>query len=650
MKKFLCIIWFLTTLVLVLPRCGHSQNCVQKNAKEAFLEKIGCAADFDFLKGEPLSDHYAQVDAVKMVYDLKKQKLYFINHKKSQFHFTFCTDYLDYPQSLTRFNTNEYGHSGERRFLLANINHYLASDFYTIELFADDRISADQLVLLFNRVLENVYFKEKVFLLSNANIADKLAGIDPKKVLSVDNIFGAQRYQPMVQRRSFGYLRKVTKADFSRYAFSTKDIILTDFLPNDLPFCQGIITTEFQTPLSHINILSHNRQTPNCAHKMAWTNEHLQALDGKLVYYEVKQDSFYVREAKIEEAKAFWKKTSSRAKHKLPCNTKETALLDMRDVHRKMVGKVGGKAANFGELDKIRLPTNEKIPLPEAAFAIPFYYYQQHIVQHRLQPQIDAILQSDSLLYHRALLEKSLKNLQDSIVAKPLDPVFLAKLIQKLQSFAPYTEFRFRSSTNAEDVEGFTGAGLYTSKTGSLTNPDKSVERAVKKVWASLWTLRAFEERENANIDQRSLAMGILVHRAFGTEEANGVAITKNLYRDAYPAFTINVQKGEVSVVQPENGEIPEQFLIKQTFNITGKDDIAVDYISHSALNGYQPLLTQAEIKQLAAYLEAIKRHFYYASGGMVLAEEYFNFGMDVEFKLDKGTRKIYIKQARVFD
>ncbi len=52
MKKFLCIIWFLTTLVLVLPRCGHSQNCVQKNAKEAFLEKIGCAADFDFFKRE----------------------------------------------------------------------------------------------------------------------------------------------------------------------------------------------------------------------------------------------------------------------------------------------------------------------------------------------------------------------------------------------------------------------------------------------------------------------------------------------------------------------------------------------------------------------------------------------------------------------
>lgn len=143
MKNFIFRIWFFTIVTLAFLQCNHNQNCVQKNAKEAFLEKIGCTADFDFLKGAPLSDHYAQVDAVKIVYDLKTQKLYFINHEKSQFHFSFCTDYLDYPQSLTKFNTTEYGHREERRFLLANLNHYLAPDIYTIEFFSDDRISAN---------------------------------------------------------------------------------------------------------------------------------------------------------------------------------------------------------------------------------------------------------------------------------------------------------------------------------------------------------------------------------------------------------------------------------------------------------------------------------------------------------------------------
>jgi hypothetical protein len=127
------------------------------------------------------------------------------------------------------------------------------------------------------------------------------------------------------------------------------------------------------------------------------------------------------------------------------------------------------------------------------------------------------------------------------------------------------------------------------------------------------------------------------------------VAITRNLYRDSYPAFTINIQKGEASVVLPENQETPEQFLIKYSRSATATDAIAVDYISHSSLNDLQPLLLPEEIKVLASYLYAIKKHFYYASGRAVLGAEFFDFAMDVEFKLDKGSRKIYIKQARPY-
>jgi hypothetical protein len=40
---------------------------------------------------------------------------------------------------------------------------------------------------------------------------------------------------------------------------------------------------------------------------------------------------------------------------------------------------------------------------------------------------------------------------------------------------------RFRSSTNAEDLDGFTGAGLYTSKSGDPNDPN-SVLDAVRNV------------------------------------------------------------------------------------------------------------------------------------------------------------------------
>ena len=290
-----------------------------------------------------------------------------------------------------------------------------------------------------------------------------------------------------------------------------------------------------------------------------------------------------------------------------------------------------------------------RIPLPEAAFAIPFYYYKQHINTNNLQAQIDLILNSDTIYNNRTRLDYHLSKLQDSILAKPIDPKFYSLLINKLKTYPAYTDFRFRSSTNAEDIPGFTGAGLYTSKTGSLVNNKKSIEQAVKKVWASLWSIRAYEERMSANIDQKNLAMVILVHRAFGTEEANGVAITKDLYREGYPAFTINIQKGETSIVLPENNEIPEQFLMKFSNYINGGNDISLDYISYSSLNENKSILSTDETKKLAKYLEAIKSHFYYKLNLQFEELDYFDFAMDIEFKLDKNTRKIYIKQARTY-
>ena len=42
-----------------------------------------------------------------------------------------------------------------------------------------------------------------------------------------------------------------------------RDIVVLDAMPNDISVVAGIITEEFQTPLSHINVLARNRGTPN---------------------------------------------------------------------------------------------------------------------------------------------------------------------------------------------------------------------------------------------------------------------------------------------------------------------------------------------------------------------------------------------------
>ena len=61
--------------------------------------------------------------------------------------------------------------------------------------------------------------------------------------------------------------------------------------------------------------------------------------------------------------------------------------------------------------------------------------------------------------------------------------------------------------------------------------------------------------------------MGSLVHRSFPDELANGVLITKNIYRSEYAGITVNVQKGENSVVKPEEGVSCDEFYA-HSFNI----------------------------------------------------------------------------------
>ncbi|MDN9015613.1 hypothetical protein Q0P45_14150, partial [Staphylococcus aureus] len=79
-----------------------------------------------------------------------------------------------------------------------------------------------------------------------------------------------------------------------------------------------------------------------------------------------------------------------------------------------------------------------------------------------------------------------------------------------------------------------------------------------------------------------SCAMGILVHRSFPNETANGVLVTRNIYREKYAGITVNVQKGDASVVKPDAGVTCDEFY---THNFNGLGLLNSDYRSTSSLN-----------------------------------------------------------------
>ncbi len=640
----------LTLLVLLLFVNGLActqpdPGCDYKGGGADYLLRIGCAADFRYIKGRPLTEKFGYAESIKIVYIIKDKTVYFTNAARFPFHYEFCAAVLGNKDDIPAFNNRNYTANRNREYILCNLNYYSHLDLYALELMPEDDTGAEELYALYKKIAALTYFPGKIkMLVSSPEGEKKLAAIPAMPLVRADDIYKNRQFVSLNKGKAYGYLRKVDSREIEKISFDKHDIVMLNGLPNQLPVVAAVLTVPFQTPLCHISLLCQNRGTPNATYRKAWSDANLTSLVNKLVYYEVTADTFFIRPASETEAVKFWNRKDNRKPILLSVDTTKRTLLPAESLSFKNVSSVGGKAANFGELTRIRVD-KQKLQLPECAFAIPFYYYYQHISVNKIALLIDTLLNNPHTLANPVELNKQLKKIRTAIKEAPLDSDLLKSVTNKLQSFGnEFVNYRFRSSTNAEDVKGFNGAGLYDSKTGSLTDTEKPVDKAIKAVWASLWEERAFAERQFFKIDQRSVAMGILVHRAFGEELSNGVAITKHLYREDYPAYTINVQVGEVSVVTPPDNVTCDEAIIGLG-EVTGRKGIEVEYIGRSSLSPDKTILTGEQLGLLTRYLTAIKKHFYSKvdKGG----ESYWNFGMDVEFKIDAHTGNLYIKQAR---
>ena len=230
----------------------------------------------------------------------------------------------------------------------------------------------------------------------------------------------------------------------------------------------------------------------------------------------------------------------------------------------------------------------------------------------------------------------------------PVNSDLLQQVELKLKQCNCGNSFRFRSSSNAEDLEGFSAAGIYESTTGRLTGESKNVEDAIREVWASNWRYEAFLERKLANIDQSSAKMGILVHRSFPDEEVNGVAITKNLYRPGFPGMVINIQKENTNVVDGSDSLVAEQFIISAISEFRhGENEITRDFLTFSTLSPGKSLISSTQAEKLYKALNKVKTYLYYNSHWLRTSSER-DFGLDVEFKFDKNG-KLYLKQVRPY-
>jgi pyruvate phosphate dikinase-like enzyme len=499
----------------------------------------------------------------KFIVDLKTNDIYFIDVNLYNIHADFVLGELLH-QAWTADNVREYNKNYELvkpKFILGYLTHHLKIDKWTMSFWEGDKIGPDDVVRAHKR-LEGVFWKiGELPFRPDSPMQEKIAGDVAKrgiKTITNNEIYKSAEYQAFSKGRAVGKLHVVPmNTPYESLTFGRHDIVLLQESYPDITPVAGILATAFSTPLSHVNLRANAWGIPNAGDKKA--RDKYGKLDGKTVYYEVTDASMTLREATPAEIKEL-ENVIANAKHvDLPRAQVEVPRFAMLTRMRaKDVTIYGTKAANLGEIVTANL---KGVRVPEG-FGVPFFYYQQHMRQNGLDKKVDALLADTRFKTDPGWRKTTLEELRKAIQDAPIDQTSLDAIYKRVRLKLHGKGVFVRSSTNSEDLPGFNGAGLYDTVPNVVGK--KEIGEALKLVWASVWTLRAVDEREAFGMDHKQVFGGVLVQIGVNASAA-GVLITKNLYDPTDDhSFTINAKFG-LGMRVVEGQKVPEQIVFDPT-------------------------------------------------------------------------------------
>jgi hypothetical protein len=460
----------------------------------------------------------------------------------------------------------------------------------------------------------------------------------------------------------YGFLRVVPLGE-ALGDYGPRDVVILESAPNDISVVAGLISKNPQNELGHVNLRLREKGIPNVTVPRIYDAAWARALDGALVHLVVAADQLALEPATLAAAQAFW--DAHRPHVRAPtANLTVEAISTFRTLRAPDAEAYGPKAANLGELTRVIEPPNRN-----EGFGIPFARYQQFARQLGLDVELEAMRHEERLrtdaAYKRARLEGLRDRVKKGAFPEPLFAALQAAIAQAFGAAGATQSLRFRSSTNVEDLDTFTGAGLYESKTGCLADdldadtdgpsrcltaaaraaleaergarmaelaahPDRRawlapiiddltddltqerpVRDAVRKVWASLFEERAFDEREYYGIDHRIAFMGIAVNPTFAVERASAVAVSNLSVDDGAPVYQLSSQVGSESVVRPEDPTAVAEVL---TFRREGDPPqaarVEIQVPSNRLPAGAAQVWPAEKVAELGALLFRVHDHF----------------------------------------
>jgi hypothetical protein len=617
---------------------------------------------------------------VKFIVDLNEpDRVYFQDSSKYLLHYDFAVRRLPRFQGMTpeQFNQVALRRQGQQIILGAVISPYLSSE-YGFQFVGLEPYPVEFVSRLYKLVRSRAIAapNARVFYMPAFEQADvtrqneaffRAQGIE---VSSVDrwNAGTMVVYSPgwALGRVKFVPAQEITAA-YADGRLQPNDILLTDGIPAEVPYVAAIISLAPATPNSHVAILAQSFGVPFVYLAEAAEQARVRSLVDHEVMLRAETQSIG-KQVRIVDLEGYLdpalKNEILMLKATPPLEITPKASLGMISAPAQTLVPAdtryfGGKAANFGLLRRA-IPANS----PEAiAFSFDLWdaFLNQTLPEGQtLREAIQARLSRHIYPPNIASLRADLAAVKDLITIKArFSPEQRTAIINALKSFDKDRNIRFRSSTNVEDTQRFTGAGLYDSYSGCLADDldddsagpsrcdpgednERGVFRAIQKAYASFYNENAFLERLRRAVKESEVGMAILVHHSTpdDLELANGVAtLTVSRFGQNFSTSGQMVtQVGAVSVANPDGSARPE---VVQFFQSSFATNLTFSEASSLVPLGTQVMQWPEDYAKIADLL--FKVAVAYAQFEPIRSD----FKLDFEYKRKAPDGSLELKQVR---
>ena len=535
------------------PQPAASPDAAQTSAPDA-LPALRSQAEFNQLARVYNPGTGTQLAHVLFVIDRvpKTARLYYLNTPRFELHEHFVRD-----TGLMRRADKEAIKSNylapDRRFLFGTLSWHQDIAAFTYEFWEGDQLT-EALLRQADTLLRASFFSPLKFK-TNSTLHERIAQKTALDFVTQEALIREQPFMALNPGTATGRLRIVEQADDAD-TLRPDDIAVLRQVPLGLAPVAGVLTERASTVLSHVNLLAKGWGIPNAYLRGAAGL--LRQHDGQWVELKVSNAGYQLRRLTEQEVAA-WQRREQQVSAKGAVHTgkpdlSENRLWPLVALRPRHSAQCGAKAANLGALQVAGIPGTF---VPDG-FCIPFSHYDHFMRANHLAARLAQMQQLPGFKTDPKVRREALAGLRADIVQWPVDPQVTSQWRERWQSQLGGKGVFVRSSSNSEDLPGFSGAGLYTTVPNVLTG--EALERAVKTVWASVFNPQAWEARSAARFSTEAVMMGVFVQAAIDATNA-GVMITRDPFtRTGWHVTYISAKRG-IGIRVVEGQRVAEQVM-----------------------------------------------------------------------------------------